>query len=342
MIQSIPLKKLVPSPRNVRKSSDVLADLQLRADIAARGLLQNLVVRKGKRGKFEVEAGGRRLAALLALAEEGTLPEGRLRLASLAPCVFEALAEGTITLDMAKAYGAISDVERQAHVYAELQDAWYQITPDTIRRMVLDATVRGSDPRAVLVGRDAYLAAGGRIERELFDDDASESWIDVPLLEDLAHKAMDEAAEKTALEYGLAWVRPTLGNYVSHDLVEGLGRLPCEPAPMTEQEAQELGELEADYDRVAAVLEDEDSDEDKVAKAEQELVVIDRAMRSLNDRPPVLADELKAEAGAFLVLSRNGEPTLVPQYYTETEIIADEGVVAVSYTHLTLPTKRIV
>src|SRR3546814_16128636 len=89
---------------------------------------------------------------------------------------------------MAKAYGAISDIDRQAHVYAELQDAWYQITPDTIRRMVLDATVRGSDPRAVLVGRDAYLAAGGRIERELFDDDARESWIDVALLEDLAHK----------------------------------------------------------------------------------------------------------------------------------------------------------
>jgi ParB family chromosome partitioning protein len=391
MIQSIPLKKLVPSPRNVRKSSDVLADLQLRADIAARGLLQNLVVRKGKRGKFEVEAGGRRLAALLALAEEGTLPEnhevtclviegeesevreaslaenfqrlamnpadeaqafasiieagatpedvarrfgltvrfveGRLRLASLAPCVFEALAEGTITLDMAKAYGAISDVERQAHVYAELQEAWYQITPDTIRRMVLDATVRGSDPRAVLVGRDAYLAAGGRIERELFDDDASESWIDVALLEDLAHKAMEEAAVRTAQEHGLAWVRPTLGNYVSHDLVEGLSRLPSEPAPMTEQEAQELGELEADYDRVAAVLEDEDSDEDEVASAEKELVVIDRAMRALNDRPPVLADELKLEAGAFLVLSRNGEPTLVPQFYTEIEVIADEAVV---------------
>ncbi|MXP15767.1 chromosome partitioning protein ParB [Altererythrobacter confluentis] len=403
MIQSIALKKLVPSPRNVRKSSDVLADLQLRADIAARGLLQNLVVRIGKRGKFEVEAGGRRLAALQALAEEGTLPEshevtclviegeesevrevslaenfqrlamnpadeaqafaaiieagatpedvarrfgltvrfveGRLRLAGLAPCVFEALAEGTITLDMAKAYGAISDVERQAHVYAELQDAWYQITPDTIRRMVLDATVRGSDPRAILVGRDAYLAAGGRIERELFDDDASESWIDVALLEDLAHKAMEQAASKTAQEYGLAWVRPTLGNYVSHDLVEGLGRLPCEPAPMTGEEAQKLGELEAYYDRVAAILEDEDSDEEEVAKAEQELVVIDRAMRALNDRPPVLADELKAEAGAFLVLSRNGEPALVPQFYTETEIVSEgEGALeAVSESETVAP-----
>ena len=403
MIQSIALKKLVPSPRNVRKSSDVLADLQLRADIAARGLLQNLVVRKGKRGKFEVEAGGRRLAALQALAEEGTLPEchevtclviegeesevrevslaenfqrlamnpadeaqafaaiieagatpedvarrfgltvrfveGRLRLAGLAPCVFEALAEGTITLDMAKAYGAISDVELQAHVYAELQDAWYQITPDTIRRMVLDATVRGSDPRAILVGRDAYLAAGGRIERELFDDDASESWIDVALLEDLAHKAMEQAASKTAQEYGLVWVRPTLGNYVSHDLVEGLNRLPCEPAPMTAEEAQKLGELEADYDRVAAILEDEDSDEEEVAKAEQELVVIDRAMRALKDRPPVLADELKAEAGAFLVLSRNGDPALVPQFYTETEIVSEgEGALeAVSESETVAP-----
>jgi len=138
---------------------------------------------------------------------------------------------------------------------------------------------------------------------------------------------MEGAAEKAALEYGLAWVRPTLGTYVSHDLVDGLNRLPCEPAPMTEQEAQELGELEADYDRVAAILEDEDSDEDEVAKAEEELVAINRAMRDLTDRPPVLADELKAEAGAFLVLSRNGEPTLVPQFYTETEVIADEGVV---------------
>src|SRR3546814_16800594 len=73
MIQSIPLKKLVPSPRNVRKSRNVLDDLQLRADIAARGLLQNLVVRKGKHGKLAVEAVGLRLDRLTALAGEVTL-----------------------------------------------------------------------------------------------------------------------------------------------------------------------------------------------------------------------------------------------------------------------------
>ena len=43
---------------------------------------------------------------------------------------------------------------------------------------------------------------------------------------------------------------------------------------------------------------------------------------------PVLADDLKADAGAFLVLSRNGEPALVPQFYTESEVISeDDGVV---------------
>ena len=391
MIQSIPLKKLVPSPRNVRKVNDAAADAQLKADIAARGLLQNLVVRKAARGKFEVEAGGRRLAALQSLAADGALPathevtclviegdesevreaslaenfqrlamnpadeaqafaaiieagattedvarrfgltvrfvEGRLRLASLAPCVFEALAEGAITLDMAKAYGAVSDTERQAHVFAELQEAWYQVTPDTIRRMVLDATVRGSDPRAILVGREAYLEAGGRIERELFDDHASESWIDIALLEDLAHKKMEEAASTKAAELGLAWVRPTLGSYVCHDLIEGLGRLPAEPAPLSEAEAEELSVIEAEYDREAAVLEDEDSSEEEVAKAEEELARIDRAMRALKDRPPVLAEELKAEAGAFLVLSRSGEPALVPQYYTESEVTQSDDAI---------------
>lgn len=388
MIQSIPLKKLAASPNNVRKSSDPAADAQLKADIAARGLLQNLVVRKAARGKFEVEAGGRRLAALQALAADGAITpdqevtclviegeesevreaslaenfqrlamnpadeaqafaaiieggasveevsrrfgltvrfvEGRLRLAALAPCVFEALAAGEISLDMAKAYGAISDSDHQAQVFAELQNAWYHITPDTIRRMVLDASVRGSDPRAILVGRDIYLAAGGRIERELFDDDASESWIDVGLLENLAHAAMEKAAARTAKELGIGWVRPTLTNYVGHDLVGSLRRLPSEAAPMTEQETQELTALEADYDRVAAILEDEESDEDEIAKAEKELVVIDQAIRALNERTPVLAEDLKPEAGAFLILSRSGEPQLVPQFYTDV-VLLNEG-----------------
>ena len=169
MIQTIPLNKLVPSSRNVRRRSDEAADAQLRVDIEARGLLQNLIVTANRkpRGSYAVEAGGRRHAALTALAEAGTIAadigipclvldgpgsaiseaslaenfqklalnpadeclafqhfieqgsdlegiarrfgvtvrfvEGRLRLANLAAIVFEALADGEITLDVAKA-----------------------------------------------------------------------------------------------------------------------------------------------------------------------------------------------------------------------------------------------
>ena len=395
MIKSIPLTKLVQSPRNVRRHCDPAADSELKASIAAHGLLQNLIVRPAARGKFEVEAGERRRCALLALAEEKVLPkgyevtclvleddaeiavetslaenfhrlamnpadeaqafadlidagasmedvarrfgltvrfvEGRLRLATLAPVVFDALASGEITLDLAKAFGATSDQEIQARVYEQASSGYYAPSADSIRRMVLTGTVRGSDARARLVGREAYIAAGGRIERELFDDDDSESWVDVALLETLAAEEMEKRAKALAAEQGLAWVKPTLDAYASHDLVEGLIRLPAEPAPLTDAELARLDELDASYDEHAAILEDEDSAEEAIAAAEATIEAIERECQDIRAKPPELAPELKADAGMILVLSRDGTPVLQPVFYGERdiEVVSDEDVVEV-------------
>lgn len=70
-LQTIPLSRLVPSPRNVRKTGGMSVP-ELAASIRATGLLQNLVVR-AKGDVFEVDAGGRRLKALQLLANEGDL-----------------------------------------------------------------------------------------------------------------------------------------------------------------------------------------------------------------------------------------------------------------------------
>ena len=383
MIKTIPLNKLVQSPRNVRRHTDAAADAELKASIAAHGLLQNLIVRPAAKGRFEVEAGERRRRAMLALVDDKVLPrghevtclvlendstavetslaenfhrlamnsadealafasliesgestedvarrfgltvrfvEGRLRLAQLAPVVFEALAAGEITLDLAKAFGATSDQEIQARVFEQASSGYYAPSPDSIRRMVLSGTVRGSDPRARLVGRDAYVAAGGRIERELFDDDDSDSWIDVTLLESLAHARMEEQAKALAAEQGLAWVKPTLDPYASHDLVEGLVRLPAEPAPLTEAELARLDELDACWDEHAAIVEDEESAEEAVAAAEAAIEAIERECQDIRNRPPVLAPELKAEAGMILTLSRDGTPVLQPAFYCERQV----------------------
>ena len=78
-IREIPLSCLALAPENVRKTPpDAFADHQLRASIAAHGLLENLVARADEPNesgaeRFAVVAGGRRLAALKALAEDGTL-----------------------------------------------------------------------------------------------------------------------------------------------------------------------------------------------------------------------------------------------------------------------------
>ena len=74
-IRQIALDRLVIAPENVRKTPpDAAAEDELKASIAGHGLIENLVVRSdGPSGGYAVVAGGRRLAALKALAADGAL-----------------------------------------------------------------------------------------------------------------------------------------------------------------------------------------------------------------------------------------------------------------------------
>ncbi len=98
LIREIPLSRLSLAPENVRRTPpDPRADAELKASIAALGLLENLVVRADPgsgepapahepggqapdsdgAGRFAVIAGGRRLKAMLALVEDGVLDADR-------------------------------------------------------------------------------------------------------------------------------------------------------------------------------------------------------------------------------------------------------------------------
>src|SRR3984957_16929996 len=71
---TIPLNKLILANDNVRKTGATEGIGELAASIAAHGLLQSLVVRKAKRGKFAVIAGQRRHRALSLLAGDARIP----------------------------------------------------------------------------------------------------------------------------------------------------------------------------------------------------------------------------------------------------------------------------
>ena len=79
LFRDIPLSRLALAPENVRKTPpDPRADAELKASIAALGLLENLVVRmdepdENSAERFAVVAGGRRLKAMQALVEDSVL-----------------------------------------------------------------------------------------------------------------------------------------------------------------------------------------------------------------------------------------------------------------------------
>ena len=87
-IIQIPLNKLALWDGNVRKTGIKAGIEELAASIAAHGLLQSLVVRKSKRGKYGIVAGQRRFLALQALVKDGILESD-----CAIPCM---LAEGEI------------------------------------------------------------------------------------------------------------------------------------------------------------------------------------------------------------------------------------------------------
>jgi ParB/RepB/Spo0J family partition protein len=73
-VQSISLSKLAPSPLNARRIEKKVAVEELAASIEAHGLLQGLAVVEVGDGRYQVSAGGRRLAALKLLAKRKMIP----------------------------------------------------------------------------------------------------------------------------------------------------------------------------------------------------------------------------------------------------------------------------
>ncbi|MBZ0147516.1 MAG: ParB/RepB/Spo0J family partition protein, partial [Pseudorhodoplanes sp.] len=70
---AIPFNKLVPWDGNVRKTGAADGIEALASSIAAHGILQSLVVRKAKGGKYQIIAGRRRYLALKSLVASGVM-----------------------------------------------------------------------------------------------------------------------------------------------------------------------------------------------------------------------------------------------------------------------------
>ena len=185
-IQMIPLNKLIPSPANARKTGASVGIEELAASIAAHGLLQNLQVRDGKGGKFEVVAGGRRLRALKLLAKSKAIAKS-----AEIPChVLEdedaaeiSLAENVVRLpmhpaDQYDAFKAMADAGRGPEEIA----ARFGCSPTVVKQRLKLASV---SPRLLASYRAEELNLDQLMAFTVSDDHAAQeaAWFEQPGVE---------------------------------------------------------------------------------------------------------------------------------------------------------------
>ena len=368
-VRELALDTLEPSPENVRKAPpDAAALAALKASIAAHGLIASLVVRPAEsvRPRYAVVAGGRRLAALKALAAEGVIPvnhpvpcrvdgsalpagelslaenvvrvamhpadqaeafgrlaadgasvasiaarfgaservvEQRLRLGNAAPALLDAYRAGDLDLDTVQAFAVTADTARQMAVYEELRAG--HVRPWQVRRMLTEGRVPGTSALARFVGAEAYEAAGGALERDLFADDEGEGlWFDDPaLLGDLAMKRLRVAADE--LENHWKWAEAVLD--ADWGATARFGRVHPAPALPTDAERGELDRLEARLDALAQ----QDAHDAGEAQEERRLAGRIEAIEAAVEARALYSPEDRAMAGCIVTLGDEGTMAVV-------------------------------
>ncbi len=244
--------------------------------------------------------------------------EGRLRLAKLAEPIFTALAEGRITLDLAKAYASTESHDRQLNVW----NAYGRMShygADSIRRLIANESMKSSDPVAILVGPAAYVAAGGVIDRDLFTE-AGDKWTKPEVAQTLAAALMEAEAQRLGIELGLAWIRPIASSSSSYEATRTLHEVDVPTRPMTEEEQATEMRLEERLGEIETEMESGEVDEEAGAALEAEVEAIEAQLDQLQVSLQVLPPEVAARVGTFLTLSRDGQMVLDDSFYSETPL----------------------
>ena len=251
---------------------------------------------------------------------------GRLRLANLAQPIFEALEANEIILDIAKAYATTADTGRQTAVWEALRNSYSRDNVNEIRRALNGYSYRANDPKALFVGRDAYIAAGGRVEdADLFSTAADERWIDTHILDELAEAKLTAQAEAIREREGLGEVRVVAGARIPYMETYALQPLTGAAEPLTdEQEArkQEIEDEIADIERLA-----EDEDYEPHDDEEQRYAALQAELTMIVEGAPVLDAEQKASALAYVVLAPDGTPHVHHQLYVAPVSSEESGEV---------------
>lgn len=248
-----------------------------------------------------------------ALADQGDEPETiaavfgvtpavvnqRLRLASVSPNLHDVYAAEGMTLDQLMAFAVSDDHARQEQVWETIAQGYNQ-SPSYIRSLLTETSIHAQDRRARFVGLDAYVAAGGGVMRDLFEDDRGGWLTDVELLERLVDEKLKAEGERIAAE-GWKWV------VTARDLLYGfdaeLREIDGTKVELTEAEQ---ARVDAIHEEAGAIEEEYQDVPDLPAEIAARIDELDAELGGLVDRPLLYDPAEIAIAGAFVSFDRGG------------------------------------
>lgn len=240
----------------------------------------------------------------------------RLRLAGISPVLLDAYAAGELTLECLMAFSVTEDTERQVKVWEALckrggMSNW------GIRQALTDRTVSVSDARAVFVGEEAYIAAGGAVLRDLFAERGDGWFQDAALLDRLAEEKLAAFSARVAAE-GWKWIEVSLSLMTGRTY--GL-RILRTRSELSEEEETAFEAAVVSYD---ALNEEHGYGADIPEEVAERLAALEAEIAEYELRSNIYDPADIAIAGAFVTLDYDGRPS-VRRGYVRPE---DEPVAA--------------
>ena len=242
----------------------------------------------------------------------------RLRLANASPVILKAYEDGEISLEQLMAYCITDNHARQQQVFEVLGtgNAWNN-RPEQIRRMLTEKSVSTDDKRARFLGTDAYTAAGGAIERDLFSEDGEGYLLDVALVERLVAEKLAAEAAKIKAE-GWAWTEHATEFPWNHR--RDYRAINAVAPALTDAEEKEHGTLSDELEEIQNSVDDLDELD---AETRKRMTALEARLEELNAKQPVYADEQKAKAGVFVSIADDGSLHIEPGFRRQAGIVAE-------------------
>ena len=237
----------------------------------------------------------------------------RLRLGAVSPKLLQVYREDGLTLDQLMAFAITEDHARQEQVFEGLH---HNREPWIIRRDMTASNVPATDRRAVFVGADAYVEAGGNIIRDLFSEDRGGFFEDAGLLDMLAAEKLREIAGEVQAE-GWKWAEA----HIDYPHAHGMRRFYPQSVALSDEDEARLEALSTEHDELAEGYSSYDEMPEDVA---EKLEAISDEIDAISEKRHAYDPNVIAHGGAFVVLHHDGTVRIERGFVrVEDEALAD-------------------